>query len=72
MILEKNLMKNKDFSFKTFEDLSIVILSEVSKEKYCRATVLRGNSKEMIYTNLQNRKRLIDLENKLMVAEGKG
>ena len=50
MILEKNLMKNKDFSFKTFEDLSIVILSEVSegKEKYCRATVLRGNSKEMI------------------------
>lgn len=50
MTLEKNLMKNKDFSFRTFEHLLTVILSEVSegKEKYCRAIVIRGNSKEMI------------------------
>ena len=31
-----------------------------------------GIEKEMIQMNLQNRKRLTDLENELMVAEGKG
>ena len=30
------------------------------------------SKKEMIQMNLQNRKRPIDLENELMVAEGKG
>ena len=55
-------------------DLESVILSEVSqteKEKYCITSIICGIEKEIIEMNLQNRKRLTDLENKLTVAEGK-
>ena len=52
--------------------LGIVILTEVSqteKEKYHMTSLTCGIQKEMIQMNiLQNRKRLTDLENELMVA----
>ena len=55
-------------------NLEIVILSEVShteKEKYHMASFVSGIYKEMIQMNLQNRKRLPNLQNKLMDARGK-
>ena len=42
------------------------------KEKDPMTSLIYGIEKEMIQMNLQNRKRLTDLENELMVAEGKG
>ena len=59
----------------TWMDLESVILSEVSqteKEPYLVIALICGIWKEMIQMNLQNRKRLTDLENQLMVAMGKG
>jgi len=55
-------------------DLENVTLSQTEKEKYCKKQpLLCGIWKEMIQMNLlKNRKRLTDLENKFMVAEGKG
>ena len=56
-------------------DLGSVILSEVNqteKEKYHITSLRCGIEKEMIRMNLQNRKRLTDLENELIVTEGKG
>ena len=58
----------------TWMDLEIVILSKVSqteKEKYHMASLVSGIDKEMMQMNLQNRKRLSDLQNKLMDARGK-
>ena len=52
-------------------DLGSVILSEVNqteKEKYHITSLRCGIEKEMIRMNLQNRKRLTDLENKRIVA----
>ena len=49
-------------------DLGSVILSEVNqteKEKYHITSLRCGIEKEMIRMNLQNRKRLTDLENEL-------
>ena len=59
----------------TWMDLEIIILSEANQreeEKYHMTSLTCGIQKEMIQMNLQNRKRLTDLENELMVAEGKG
>ena len=53
-------------------DLESTILSEASqteKEKYCMTFLICGLQKEMMQMNLQNRKRLTDLENKLMAAK---
>ena len=55
-------------------DLESVILSEVSqteKENYHMTSLICGIEKEMIQTNLQNRKRLIDFKNELKVARMK-
>ena len=55
-------------------DLGSVILSEVNqteKEKYHITSLRCGIEKEMIRMNLQNRKRLTDLENELTVAGGR-
>ena len=56
----------------TWMDLESGILSEISqteKEKYHMTSLTCGIQKEMIQMNiLQNRKRLTDLENELMVA----
>ena len=51
-------------------DLEIVMLSEVNQtEKRCRMASLKcGVKEEMIQMNLQNRKRLTDLQNELMIA----
>ena len=68
--------KNEMISFITAQmDLEIVILNEVSqieKEKYSM-TYHMWNRKRKLYkwNYLQNRKRLTDVENKLMVAERK-
>ena len=58
----------------TWMDLETVILSEVSqleKEKYRMLSLICGVQKETIQMNLQNRKRLTDLENELMVSGGR-
>ena len=57
----------------TWMDLENVILSEVSQteEKYYMTSLTCGMLKKMIQMNLQNRKRLTDLEKELMVARGK-
>ena len=57
----------------TWMDLENVILSEVSQteEKYYMTSLTCGMLKKMIQMNLQNRKRLTDLEKELMVASGK-
>ena len=55
-------------------DLEVVTLSEISqteKEKQWTRSLIRGSKKKKVITNLQNRKRLTDLENKLMVDWGK-
>ena len=55
-------------------DLESVALSEVSqteKEKHHMTSLLCGVFKEMMQMNLQNRKRLRDLENKLIVPRGR-
>ena len=52
----------------------IVILSEVSyteKENYHISSLVSGIYKEMVQMNLQNRKKLPDLQNKVMVVRGK-
>ena len=59
----------------TWMDLEIFILSEVSqtkKEEYCITSIIYVESKKKWYTwsYLQNRKRLTDLENDLMVEGG--
>ena len=57
-------------------DLESVILSEVSQRRsdhmiaFIRG-ILKKKKKKKIQRNLQNRKRLTDLENELMVAWGK-
>ena len=55
-------------------DLEIIILSEVNQteKKYCMTSLTRGIKKETIQMNLQNRKRLTDLGNKLLVAKEEG
>ena len=66
------IKKNEIMPFAaTWMDYEIVILSEVShteKEKYHMASFVSGIYKEMIQMNLQNRKRLPNLQNKLMAA----
>ena len=55
-------------------DVESVALSEVSqteKEKHHMTSLLCGILEEMIQMNLQNRKRLRDLENKLTVPRGR-
>ena len=56
-------------------DLEAVTLNEISqteKEKQWTRSLIRGSKKKKkVITNLQNRKRLTDLENKLMVDWGK-
>ena len=52
----------------------ILVLSEVSqteKDKYHMILLICGVL-EMIQMNLQNRNRLLDLENELMINRGKG
>ena len=53
-------------------NLENVILSEVSQteEKYHMTSLTCGILKKMTQMNLQNRKRLTDLEKELMVALG--
>ena len=54
--------------------LETVILSEESqteKEKYPMTSLIYGMQKEMTEMNLQNRKRLIGLQNEFTVARGK-
>ena len=58
----------------TWMDLETVILSEESqteKEKYPMTSLIYGMQKEMTEMNLQNRKRLIGLQNEFTVARGK-
>ena len=58
----------------TWMDLESVILSEVSateKKRNRLISLICGICKEIIQMNLQNRNRLTDFENELMVAEGK-
>ena len=43
----------------------------MEKEKCHMTSLICEIYKEMIQLNLQNRKRITDLKNKLMVAEGK-
>ena len=43
-----------------------------SEKKYRMTSLTCGIQKEMIQMNLKNRKRLTDLENELMVADGVG
>ena len=58
-------------------DLESVILSEVSQRRsdhmiaFIRRILKKKKKKKKIQRNLQNRKRLTDLENELMVAWGK-
>ena len=58
----------------TWMDLKSVILSEVSQteEKYHKTSRICGVENQTMQMNLQNRKRLTDLENELMVARRKG
>ena len=59
----------------TWMDLESVMLSEIiqtEKEKYHMTSLIWTICKEMIQRNLQSRKRLTDLENERMAAEGKG
>ena len=56
-------------------DLETGILSEVSqteKEKYCVTSLRCGILKETIQISLENRKRLTDIENELMVEKERG
>ena len=46
-------------------------ISQMEKEKCHMTSLICEIYKEMIELNLQNRKRITDLKNKLMVAEGK-
>ena len=67
------IKKNEIRPFATTRmDLESVLLSEVSQtetENYHMTSLTCGIQKEMIQMNiLQNRKRLTDLENELMVA----
>ena len=58
----------------TWMDLESVILSEVNateKKRNGLISLICGIYKEIIQMNLQNRNRLTDFENELMVAEGK-
>ena len=53
----------------TWMDLESVILIEIrEKVKYHMTSLMCGIQKETMQMNLQNRKTLTDLENKLMVA----
>ena len=67
------IKKNKILPFAaTWMDLEIIILSEVSqteKEKYY-ITYMWNLKKKYKRTYLQNRNRLTDIENKLMVTKG--
>ena len=53
-------------------DLGSTIPSEATqteKGKYCMTSLICGIQEEMMRMNLQNRKRLTDLENKIMAAK---
>ena len=55
-------------------DLEIIILSEVSqieKDKYF-ISLISGILKKNKWTYLQNRNRLTDIENKLIITKGDG
>ena len=59
----------------TWMDLETVILSELSqteKDKYHMMSLICASKKLYKCTYLQNRNRLMDLENELMVTGGKG
>ena len=69
------IKKNKIMPFAaTWMDLKIVILNEVSqteKDKYCMILFICGILKKWYkWTYLQNRNRVTDVENKLMVTKG--
>ena len=69
------IKKNEILPFAvTWMDLEITILSEVSqtqKDKYYMISLLCGIWK-IVQMNLQNRNRLRDKENKLIVTKGEG
>ena len=54
----------------TLMDLEIIILSEVSDRERQIPYRLHVESNKMIQINLQNRNRVPDIENKLMVTKG--
>ena len=75
MVYHSATEKNEIMPFATaWMDIEIVILSEVNqteKEKYCMTSHTCGIKKKWYkWTYLQNRNRLTDLGNELMVARG--
>ena len=69
------ITKNEIMPFSaTWMDLEIIILSEVGeteKDKYHMISLYVDSKKRYKRTYLQNRNRLTDIENKLMVTKGK-
>ena len=71
------IKKNEIMPFAaTWMDLKIVILSEVNqaeKDEYCMTALMCGILKKWYkWTYLQNRNRVKDVENNLMVTRGEG
>ena len=66
------IKKNKIMPFAaTWTDIEIAILSDVKseKDKYHMIALLSGILKKKNHTNLQNRSRATDRENKLMIVK---